>query len=57
MRSFPAGEFEWDAREGHDHWHFEDVAQYDLVAADGSVQRSGKQSNAMSMTGNMGKGE
>lgn len=50
VRSFPAGEFEWDPREGHLHWHFEDVAQYDLVAADGSLTRSGKQAFCLAPT-------
>lgn len=50
VRSFPAGEFEWDPREGHLHWHFEDIAQYDLVAADGSVTRSGKQAFCLAPT-------
>ena len=49
-RSFPAGEFEWDPREGHLHWHFEDIAPYDLVAADGSVTRSGKQAFCLAPT-------
>jgi len=49
-RSHPAGEFEWDPREGHLHWHFEDIAQYDLVAADGSVTRSGKQAFCLAPT-------
>ena len=49
-RSFPAGEFEWDPREGHLHWHFEDIAQYDLVAADGSITRSGKQAFCLAPT-------
>ncbi|WP_156971713.1 lysyl oxidase family protein [Knoellia flava] len=50
VRSSPAGEFEWDPREGHLHWHFEDIAQYDLVAADGSVTRSGKQAFCLAPT-------
>lgn len=50
VRSFPAGEFEWDGRGGHNHWHFEDVAQYDLVGANGSVTRSGKQSFCLAPT-------
>lgn len=49
-RSFPAGEFEWDPREGHLHWHFEDIAQYDLVAANGSITRSGKQAFCLAPT-------
>ncbi|GAB3060925.1 lysyl oxidase family protein [Intrasporangium mesophilum] len=50
VKVFPVGEFEWDEREGHHHWHFEDAAQYDLVAADGSLQRSGKQSFCLAPT-------
>ena len=50
VRSFAVGEFEWDAREGHHHWHFEDAAQYDLVASNGAVQRSGKQSFCLAPT-------
>jgi hypothetical protein len=50
VRSFPAGEFEWDGREGHNHWHFEDVAQYDLVGANGSVTGSGKQAFCLAPT-------
>ncbi|MFW5473883.1 lysyl oxidase family protein [Knoellia sp. CPCC 206450] len=50
VRSYPAGEFEWDPREGHLHWHFEDIAQYDLVAADGAVTRSGKQAFCLAPT-------
>jgi len=49
-RSFPAGEFEWDPRQGHLHWHFEDIAQYDLVAANGSITRSGKQAFCLAPT-------
>ncbi|MFC7491289.1 MULTISPECIES: lysyl oxidase family protein [unclassified Knoellia] len=49
-RSYPAGEFEWDPREGHLHWHFEDIAQYDLVAANGSITRSGKQAFCLAAT-------
>jgi len=50
VRSFPAGAFEYDARDGHDHWHFEDVALYDLVRTDGSVTRSGKQAFCLAPT-------
>ncbi len=50
VRSFPAGEFEWDPREGHLHWHFEDIARYDLVATDGSITRSGKQAFCLAPT-------
>ncbi|MFT4164132.1 MAG: lysyl oxidase family protein [Microlunatus sp.] len=27
----PVGGMEWDARDGHDHWHFQDFASYQLV--------------------------
>ncbi len=27
----PAGSMEWDARHGHQHWHFRDFAQYQLL--------------------------
>ncbi|MEO7267678.1 MAG: lysyl oxidase family protein [Knoellia sp.] len=50
VKSYPAGEFEWDPREGHLHWHFEDIAQYDLLAADGSITRSGKQAFCLAPT-------
>ncbi len=50
VKSSSAGEFEWDAREGHMHWHFEDIAQYDLVAANGSITRSGKQAFCLAPT-------
>lgn len=29
-----AGTMEWDARDGHDHWHFTDFAQYRLLDKD-----------------------
>ncbi len=50
VKAFSVGEFEWDERQGHHHWHFEDAARYELVAADGSVQRSGKQSFCLAPT-------
>jgi len=33
----PAGTFEWDPREGHQHWHFSDFAAYRLLDPDGAV--------------------
>ncbi|MGI3785236.1 MAG: hypothetical protein ACRYG2_31140 [Janthinobacterium lividum] len=30
----PVGGMEWDAREHHQHWHFEDFARYSLVSSD-----------------------
>jgi hypothetical protein len=42
--SVAAGTMEWDAREGHRHWHFTDFAQYNLLAADQKLAvRSGKE--------------
>jgi hypothetical protein len=50
-RSATVGQFEFDRRPGHDHWHFEDVAQYDLLDANGSrVLLSGKQSFCLAPT-------
>jgi hypothetical protein len=40
----PAGTMEWDARDGHYHWHFTAFAQYRLLNADRTVAlRSGKE--------------
>ncbi|GIM63622.1 hypothetical protein Aau02nite_05220 [Amorphoplanes auranticolor] len=42
--SVAAGTMEWDARDGHRHWHFTDFAQYSLLKADKKVAvRSGKE--------------
>ncbi len=42
--SVAAGTMEWDARDGHRHWHFTDFAQYNLLAADQKLAvRSGKE--------------
>jgi hypothetical protein len=42
--SVAAGTMEWDARDGHRHWHFTDFAQYNLLKADQKVAvRSGKE--------------
>jgi hypothetical protein len=51
VRSHPAGQFEFDTRPGHDHWHMEDIAQYDLLDAAGSrVVLSDKQSFCLAPT-------
>jgi len=45
------GTMEWDAREGHSHWHFTDFAQYRLLAADQQVAvRSGKEAFCLANT-------
>ncbi|MBB4766414.1 lysyl oxidase family protein [Amorphoplanes digitatis] len=42
--SVAAGTMEWDAREGHRHWHFTDFAQYNLLSSDKKqAVRSGKE--------------
>jgi hypothetical protein len=33
----PVGALDYDARDGHDHWHFRDFARYSLVRPDGSA--------------------
>ncbi|HUR14028.1 MAG TPA: lysyl oxidase family protein [Mycobacteriales bacterium] len=49
--SASAGQFEYDRREGHDHWHYEDAAQYDLLDGTGNrVLLSGKQSFCLAPT-------
>jgi hypothetical protein len=41
----PVGTMEWDARDGHDHWHFTDFAQYRLLDSKKKLAvRSGKES-------------
>ena len=41
----PVGEFEFDTRDGHHHWHMDQFVQYDLLNADQSqIVRSTKQS-------------
>jgi len=46
-----AGTMEWDAREGHMHWHFTDFAQYNLLGADQKlVVRSGKEAFCLANT-------
>jgi hypothetical protein len=49
--SVPAGTMEWDAREGHRHWHFTDFAQYNLLAADSKLAvKSGKEAFCLANT-------
>jgi hypothetical protein len=45
------GEFEFDHRPGHDHWHMADIAQYDLLDSTGTrVVLSDKQSFCLAPT-------
>jgi Lysyl oxidase len=45
------GQFEFDKRRGHDHWHMADIAQYDLLDKDGNrLLLSGKQSFCLAPT-------
>ncbi|HEY7044064.1 MAG TPA: hypothetical protein VH419_10395, partial [Nocardioidaceae bacterium] len=47
----PAGEMEWDARHGHQHWHFRDFARYRLLDADKqAVVRSRKEAFCLANT-------
>lgn len=47
----PVGEFEYDARRGHSHWHFRQFAEYRLVSADGGkVVRSKKEAFCLAPT-------
>ncbi|MFI7546393.1 lysyl oxidase family protein [Actinoplanes sp. NPDC049599] len=49
--SAAAGTMEWDAREGHRHWHFTDFAQYSLLKADKKLAvRSGKEAFCLANT-------
>lgn len=49
--SVEAGTMEWDAREGHRHWHFTDFAQYNLLGADQKLAvRSGKEAFCLANT-------
>jgi hypothetical protein len=49
--SVAAGTMEWDAREGHKHWHFTDFAQYNLLGADQKLAvRSGKEAFCLANT-------
>jgi hypothetical protein len=45
------GQFEYDHRRGHNHWHMEDIAAYDLLDQSGNrVLLSGKQSFCLAPT-------
>jgi Lysyl oxidase len=45
------GEMMYHAGGGHDHWHFQDFAQYELTGADRSdIQRSGKEAFCLAPT-------
>ena len=47
----PAGTMEWDARAGHNHWHFTDFAQYNLLKSDQKqVAKSGKEAFCLANT-------
>ena len=47
----PVGTMEWDARDGHDHWHFTDFATYRLLDARKQVVlRSGKEAFCLANT-------
>ena len=47
----PVGTMEWDARDGHDHWHFTDFATYRLLDARRQlVLRSGKEAFCLANT-------
>jgi hypothetical protein len=51
VSSQQVGEFEFDTRPGHDHWHMEDVAAYDMLDATGTqVVISDKQSFCLAPT-------
>lgn len=51
VRSATVGQFEFDTRPGHNHWHMEDIAQYDLLDASGHrVVLSEKQSFCLAPT-------
>jgi len=47
----PVGTMQWDARDGHDHWHFTDFAAYRLLDANKKlVVRSGKEAFCLANT-------
>ncbi|MEV6487954.1 lysyl oxidase family protein [Actinoplanes sp. NPDC051633] len=49
--SMKVGTMEWDAREGHLHWHFTDFAQYNLLTADKQLAvRSSKEAFCLANT-------
>lgn len=47
----PTGTMEWDARDGHNHWHFTDFASYRLLnSAQSEVVRSQKEAFCLAAT-------
>ncbi|MCX4825568.1 lysyl oxidase family protein [Streptomyces sp. NBC_01142] len=47
----PTGTMEWDARVGHEHWHFTDFASYRLLSANQKeIVRSGKEAFCLANT-------
>jgi hypothetical protein len=47
----PAGTMQWDARDGHLHWHFTDFAQYNLLDSTKELAvRSGKEAFCLANT-------
>lgn len=47
----PTGTMEWDARDGHNHWHFSDFASYRLLnASQSEVVRSQKEAFCLAAT-------
>jgi hypothetical protein len=47
----PAGTMEWDARHGHEHWHFRNFARYRLLDADkNAIVRSRKEAFCLANT-------
>ncbi|WP_432157493.1 MULTISPECIES: lysyl oxidase family protein [unclassified Streptomyces] len=47
----PTGTMEWDARDGHEHWHFTDFAVYRLLSEDRTKEvRSGKEAFCLANT-------
>ena len=47
----PVGTMAWDARDGHEHWHFTDFATYRLLGANNTlVARSGKEAFCLANT-------
>jgi hypothetical protein len=47
----PVGTMEWDARDGHDHWHFSDFARYQLLDANRALAvRSAKEAFCLAST-------
>ena len=51
VNKLPAGELEYDNRDGHDHWHFKDFAAYSLLDSDKvKVLDSGKEAFCLAPT-------